>query len=53
MAEMRSAGDAKYAGDGLYSGKLNIPMSGSWILVVRATIPGRPPVSESFHIDVR
>jgi hypothetical protein len=53
MAEMRSAGDAKYAGDGMYVGELNIPMSGSWTLVVGATVPGKPPVNESFDINVK
>jgi Cu(I)/Ag(I) efflux system membrane fusion protein len=53
MPEMRSAGDAKHAGGGVYTGELNIPMSGSWTLAVGATVPGKPPVNESFDINVR
>ena len=53
MAERRSAGEAKHAGDGVYAGELNIPISGSWTLVVTALVPGKPPVNESFDINVK
>ncbi|HEY7536183.1 MAG TPA: efflux RND transporter periplasmic adaptor subunit, partial [Thermodesulfobacteriota bacterium] len=36
MSEMRSAADAENVGDGLYAGKLNIPIGGSWTLSVGA-----------------
>ena len=53
MAEMRSAGDAEHVGDGVYTGELNIPTSGSWTLGVGALVPGKPPVNESFDINVK
>ena len=53
MAEMRSAGDAKHTGDGVYEGELNIPVSGGWTLGVGALVPGKPPVNESFDLNVR
>jgi multidrug efflux pump subunit AcrA (membrane-fusion protein) len=53
MAEMRIAGDTKHAGDGIYTGKLNIPVSGTWTLAVEALVPGKPPVNESFDINVK
>lgn len=53
MAEIRSVGDAKHVGDGIYTGELNIPVSGSWTLVVEALVPGIPPVNERFDINVR
>jgi Cu(I)/Ag(I) efflux system membrane fusion protein len=53
MAEMRSAGDAEHVGDGIYEGKLNIPMSGGWTLGVGVLMPGKQPVNESFDINVK
>ncbi|MGH7799855.1 MAG: efflux RND transporter periplasmic adaptor subunit [Thermodesulfobacteriota bacterium] len=53
MAEMRSASDARHAGDGVYEGELNISVSGGWILGVGALVPGKPPVNESFDINVK
>ncbi|MBI2486213.1 MAG: efflux RND transporter periplasmic adaptor subunit [Deltaproteobacteria bacterium] len=53
MAEMSSTDEAKPVGDGVYKGELNIPMSGSWTLGVGALMPGKPPVNESFDINVR
>lgn len=53
MAEMRSAGDAKHTGDGVYEGELNIPVSGGWTLGVGALMPGKPPVNESFDLNVK
>jgi len=53
MAEMRSTGDAEHVGDGVYVGKLNIPMSGSWTLGIGALVPGKPPVNESFDLNVK
>ena len=53
MAEMRSASDARHAGDGVYEGELNIPVSGGWTLGVGALVPGKPPVNESFDLNVK
>lgn len=53
MAERRSAGEAKHAGDGVYAGELNIPISGTWTLVVAVLVPGKPPVNESFDLNVK
>ncbi len=53
MAEMRIAGDTKHAGDGIYTGRLNIPVSGTWTIAVEALVPGKPPVNESFDINVQ
>ncbi|MER3447748.1 MAG: hypothetical protein C4291_13345 [Candidatus Dadabacteria bacterium] len=53
MSEMRSTGEANHVGDGIYMGKLDIPMSGSWTLGVRALVPGKPPVNENFDLNVR
>ena len=53
MAEMRSAGDAKHTGDGVYEGELNISVSGGWTLGVGALVPGTPPVNESFDLNVK
>ncbi|MCI0453932.1 MAG: efflux RND transporter periplasmic adaptor subunit [Candidatus Dadabacteria bacterium] len=53
MAEMRSAADADNAGNGVYTGELNIPMSGSWTLGVGVLMPGKAPVNESFDLNVK
>jgi Cu(I)/Ag(I) efflux system membrane fusion protein len=53
MSEMRSAADAENVGEGVYTGKLNIPISGSWTLSIGAILPGKPPVNESFDLDVK
>jgi multidrug efflux pump subunit AcrA (membrane-fusion protein) len=53
MSEMRSTGEAKSMGDGVYEGEINIPMSGSWTLGVGAYMPGKPPANESFDLNVK
>lgn len=53
MSEMRSSADASHIGDGVYKGELNIPMSGSWSLLVEVLMPGEPPVNENFDLNVR
>src|SRR5579885_883277 len=53
MSEMRSTGEANHVGDGVYVGKLDIPVSGSWTLGVGALVPGKPPVNENFDINVK
>ncbi|HSE84510.1 MAG TPA: efflux RND transporter periplasmic adaptor subunit [Thermodesulfobacteriota bacterium] len=53
MAEMRSSADTEHVGNGVYVGELNIPVSGSWNLVVETRKPGEPPVKESFNINVK
>ncbi len=53
MAEMRITGDAKHVGDGIYTGELDIPVSGGWTLAVEALVPGTPPVNESFDINFK
>lgn len=53
MAEVRSAGEAKHVGAGIYVGEINIPVSGTWTLAVAALVPGKPAVNESFDLNVR
>ena len=53
MAEMRSTGEAKHVGAGIYVGKINIPVSGTWALAVETLVPKKPAVNESFDLNVR
>jgi Cu(I)/Ag(I) efflux system membrane fusion protein len=43
---------ARHTTDGLYEGKVMFGMSGTWVVTVNVTVPGRPPVAEKYQFSV-
>jgi len=43
---------ARHIKDGLYEGNVLFGMGGTWVVTVNMTIPGRPPVAETFQFSV-
>ncbi|MFN3477369.1 MAG: efflux RND transporter periplasmic adaptor subunit, partial [Candidatus Methylomirabilales bacterium] len=54
MGEMRlPEGEGRHTGDGEYEAQAEIPMAGSWKVVVRVLRPGQSPTSATFSLTVR
>ena len=49
---MDSKVTARHTKDGLYEGNVLFGMGGTWVVTVNMTIPGRPPVAETFQFSV-
>ena len=43
---------ARHTKDGLYEGTVLFGMSGTWVVTVNVTVPGRPPVAEKYQFSV-
>ena len=43
---------ARHTKDGLYEGTVLFGMGGTWVVTVNMTIPGRPPIAETFQFLV-
>jgi Cu(I)/Ag(I) efflux system membrane fusion protein len=43
---------ARHTKDGLYEGTVLFGMGGTWVVTVKMTIPGRPPIAETFQFSV-
>jgi Cu(I)/Ag(I) efflux system membrane fusion protein len=43
---------ARHTKDGLYEGTVLFGMGGTWVVTVNVTIPGRPPIAETFQFSV-
>ena len=49
---MDSKVTARHTKEGLYEGTVLFGMGGTWVVTVNMTIPGRPPVAETFQFSV-
>jgi len=47
-----SKATARHTTDGLYEGKVMFGMGGTWVVTVNVTIPGRPPIAETYQFSV-
>lgn len=47
-----SKAPAHHTKDGLYEGKVLFGMGGTWVVTVNVTVPGRPPVAETYQFSV-
>ena len=43
---------AHHTKDGLYEGTVLFGMGGTWVVTVNVTVPGRPPIAETFRFSV-
>jgi Cu(I)/Ag(I) efflux system membrane fusion protein len=43
---------ARHTKDGLYEGTVLFGMGGTWVVTVNVTVPGRPPVAETYQFSV-
>ncbi len=43
---------ARHTKDGLYEGTVLFGMGGTWVVTVNVTVPGRPPIAETFQFSV-
>ena len=50
MTDSKAA--ARHTKDGLYEGTVLFGMGGTWVVTVNVTVPGRPPVAETFQFSV-
>jgi Cu(I)/Ag(I) efflux system membrane fusion protein len=47
-----SKATATHTKDGIYEGKAMLGMGGTWEVTANVTIPGKPPISEKFRVQV-
>jgi membrane fusion protein, copper/silver efflux system len=47
-----SKATARHTTDGLYEGKVMFGMGGTWVVTVNVTVPGQPPVAETYQFSV-
>lgn len=47
-----SKAPARHTKDGFYEGTVRFGMSGTWVVTVNLTVPGRPPIAETFQVSV-
>ncbi|TKB73225.1 MAG: efflux RND transporter periplasmic adaptor subunit [Nitrospira sp.] len=50
MTDSKAA--ARHTKDGLYEGTVLFGMGGTWVVTVNVTVPGRPPIAETFQFSV-
>ena len=50
MADSKAT--ARHTKDGLYEGTVTFGMGGTWVVTVNLTVPGRPPIAETFQFSV-
>ena len=50
MADSKAS--ARHTKDGLYEGTVRFGMGGTWVVAVNLTVPGRPPIAETFRFSV-
>ena len=50
MADSKAT--ASHTKDGVYEGKAMFGMGGTWVVTVKVTIPGKPPITEKFQFMV-
>jgi len=43
---------ARHTKDGLYEGTVLFGMGGTWVVTVNVTVPGRPPIAETYQFSV-
>ncbi len=43
---------ARHTKEGLYEGTVRFGMGGTWVVAVNLTVPGRPPIAETFQFSV-
>ncbi len=43
---------AHHTKDGLYEGTVLFGMGGTWVVAVNVTVPGRPPIAETFQFSI-
>jgi membrane fusion protein, copper/silver efflux system len=46
-----SKATARHTTDGLYEGKVMFGMGGTWVVTVNVTVPGKPPIAETFQFS--
>ena len=47
-----SKATARHIKNGLYEGRVMFGMGGAWVVTVNVTVPGRPPIAETFQFSV-
>lgn len=47
-----SKAPARHTKDGFYEGTVRFGMGGTWVVTVNLTVPGRPPIAETFQVSV-
>ena len=47
-----SQATARHTRDGIYEGTVMFGMGGTWVVTVNVTVPGRPPIAETFRFSV-